>query len=365
MGLTDKLRELEEELRRTQKNKATEYHIGILKAKIANIKRQLASPKKSAKSDTGFAVRKSGDATVAIIGLPSVGKSSLLNALTNASSKTAPHYFTTTSCIPGTMEYAGSKIQLLDLPGILEGAHEGRGRGREVIGVARSADLILILLDIFKPNPEPIKNELEAMGIRLDKSPPKISIIKRTSGGLEISSTLRLTKLSPKTIIGILNEYKIHNAHITFREDADEDSLIDICVGNRCYIPSLIAINKVDLAPPDYLSSLQFDFIPISVEKNINIDLLKREIYKKLNLIRVYTRPRGSKADIQYPLMLPSGSTVADVCKRIQESRLEDLQFARIWGPSARFEGQMVGPSHTLQDGDILTLYFKKPQTSQ
>jgi len=75
---------------------------------------------------------KSGDARVALIGFPSVGKSTLLNRLTNTHSEAGAYEFTTLTCIPGKIEYNGANIQLLDLPGIIEGASAGKGRGRQV-----------------------------------------------------------------------------------------------------------------------------------------------------------------------------------------------------------------------------------------
>lgn len=80
----------------------------------------------------GFDVARSGDGRVAMIGFPSVGKSSLLNELTDTESMAAGYEFTTLTCIPGNVMYNDTKIQLLDLPGIIEGAAYGRGRGREV-----------------------------------------------------------------------------------------------------------------------------------------------------------------------------------------------------------------------------------------
>jgi small GTP-binding protein len=95
-------------------------------------------------------VARLGDARVALIGFPSVGKSTLQGSLTGTESEAAAYEFTTLTCIPGTMHYKGSKVQVLDLPGIIEGAAHGKGRGREVIACARNADAILIVLDAGK-----------------------------------------------------------------------------------------------------------------------------------------------------------------------------------------------------------------------
>lgn len=70
---------------------------------------------------------------------PSVGKSTLLSMTTETKSEAAAYEFTTLTCIPGRLEYNGSNIQLLDLPGIIEGAAHGKGRGRQVVAVARTA----------------------------------------------------------------------------------------------------------------------------------------------------------------------------------------------------------------------------------
>ena len=144
MGITDKIAEIEREIARTQKNKATEYHLGTLKAKLAKYRAELLEPtgKKGEKGE-GFEVLKSGDARVAMIGFPSVGKSTLLSSITKTESEQASYEFTTLTCIPGVIEYKNANIQLLDLPGIIEGAAQGKGRGRQVIAVARTADLVL------------------------------------------------------------------------------------------------------------------------------------------------------------------------------------------------------------------------------
>ena len=134
---------------RTQKNKATEGHLGLLKAKMAKLKRELIEGSKGSggAGGEGFDVQKTGDARVGLIGFPSVGKSTLLTKLTGQFSEAADYEFTTLTCIPGKLFINDAELQLLDLPGIIEGAASGRGRGRQVIAVGKSSDLILMILD--------------------------------------------------------------------------------------------------------------------------------------------------------------------------------------------------------------------------
>ena len=151
MGIPEKIKAIQDEIGRTQLNKATEHHIGLLKAKIAKLKREqeAVQTKKSSKKSDGFDVRRSGDATVVFIGLPSVGKSTLLNALTGSKSSVGAFQFTTVTVVPGILDYRGAKIQMLDLPGIIKGASSGKGLGKRILSVARSADIVLLVLDVF------------------------------------------------------------------------------------------------------------------------------------------------------------------------------------------------------------------------
>ena len=132
MGIAEKIKEIEAEYARTQKNKATEYHCGLLRAKLAKLRSQAAegAAKAGGGKGEGFDVMKHGQARIAMIGFPSVGKSSLLNKVTEQESEAAAYEFTTLTCIPGQLFVHGAELQLLDLPGIIEGAADGKGRGR-------------------------------------------------------------------------------------------------------------------------------------------------------------------------------------------------------------------------------------------
>jgi len=122
--IQNQIEEIEAEMARTQKNKATNAHLGLLKAKIAKLKRQLVDPPGGGgggKGD-GFDVNKTGDARIGLVGFPSVGKSTLLSVMTGTFSEIAAYEFTTLTCIPGIIRHQGAKLQMLDLPGIIEGA---------------------------------------------------------------------------------------------------------------------------------------------------------------------------------------------------------------------------------------------------
>lgn len=366
MGISEKIHELEEEIRKTQKNKATEYHIGLLKAKIAKLRRNFLENIKAGGSGDGgggyaFDVKKSGDATVAIIGFPSVGKSTLLGKITNAESKTAAYAFTTLTCIPGMLEYKGAKIQILDLPGILEGAKDGRGRGREVIAVARGTDLILLMLDARHPEHyNIIIEELSGMGIRMNQYAPDIVIKKSLRGGLVINHTVKLNKIDMRTISSILNEYGIHNGDIIIRSDIDADQLIDALEGNRVYVPAITVMNKIDLVSESELrKKFQFPYIAISAEKEENLECIVDAIYRALKFIRIYTKPRSEKADLKEPLIIRENTNIKKVCGMLHRNLIKNFKYALIWGKSVKHPGQRVGIEHVLQDGDVISIIKK------
>ncbi len=361
VSIPDRITELETELRTTKYNKATESHIGEIKAKIARFRREMMKPK-STGSGGGFDVRKSGDSSVVFIGFPSVGKSTLLNQLTNAQSEVAAYEFTTLTVIPGILNYKGARIQLLDVPGVIQGASQGRGRGREVLSVARNCDLLLLMLDVFqaKTQLDVILKELEQMGIRPNQSPPNVVITVKQRGGIILNSTVKLTKISEKTVEKVLNVYGIHNADVVLREDISDDQLVDVVVGNRRYVPALVTLNKCDLVDKRFVDEVKKNLgmpsVEISADTGLHLDELKEAIYSRLRFMRLYMKPRFGEADLKEPMILREGATVADVCDRIHRNAKGEFKHAFVWGKSAKFPGQKVGIDHVLMDGDVVNI---------
>jgi uncharacterized protein len=360
-SLEEHITEIEEEIRKTQYNKATQHHIGRLRAKIAVLKLEREARAKGKAGGLGYSVRKSGHATVGLVGYPSVGKSTLLTRLTGAESEAAAYDFTTVSIIPGMLRWGGASIQVLDMPGLVPGAAKGRGRGREVLSVVRSVDLILFLIDPEHTDFRALVNELEGAGVRVNSRPPRIVVTKADRGGLTISSTVKLTHLGGGLATDIAREFGFHNGLIVFREDATADQLIDVLAGNRVYKPAILAINKCDkLSPSDReaLAVRLLEFRPrfISAKERIAIPDLIEAMGDALQFIRIYVKPPGREPDMDEPVILRRGDKVNELMKRLPGELDVAFKAAQVWGKSARFPGQTVGRDHPLADEDIVTV---------
>ncbi len=363
---TDKIKELEDQIKKTKYNKKTQHAIGLYKAQIAKLKEKEESRRSGGGGgkDTNFEVRKTGDGTVILIGFPSAGKSTLLNVLTDADSEVGAYAFTTLTCIPGVMQHKHAKIQILDVPGIVKGAASGRGRGREVLAAMRSADVCLILLDATRPAEyEVIIKEIYDTHIRLNKRKPNVRITKTGKDGIKIGATVKLTKLDEVTIKTVFREFKINNAEIIIRENIDVDQLIDVIEDNKKYMPSITVINKADLVTDEELKKIMKKFkgdLAISAQQKKGTDKVKDAIFKKLDLMRLYLKEPSKPADMEVPLIAFRNSNIKQICAKLHKDFVAKFRFARVWGKSAKFDGQkMIRTNHVLKDNDILEIHLR------
>ena len=366
MGLEEEIEEIEQEIAETPYNKSTEAHIGRLKSKLAEKKEELEKRQSGSGGGPGYAVEKHGDATVALVGFPSVGKSTLLNALTNADSEVGEYEFTTLDVNPGMLQYQGANIQMLDVPGLIEGAASGRGGGQEVLSVVRTADLVVFVLSVFEIQQyERLSEELYKNKVRLDVDPPNVSVRKKHKDGITVNASVDLD-LDEETIKSVLREQGFVNADVTIGEQVDLDRLIDGVLDNREYLPSIVAVNKADLIEPDYKETVDAQLreyaidpeeaVFISAVDERGLDALKERIYQELGLIRIYMDKPGRGIDRDDPLMLFEGDTVGDACRKIGGRFDERFRFARVSGPSAKHDEQQVGRDHELADEDVLRI---------
>lgn len=360
--LERKIQELKEEYSKTKENKKTNYHIGLIRMKIAQAKRDLVIASKKIHRE-GFFIKKTGDATVALVGFPSAGKSSLINCIANTHNKTAQYAFTTTQIIPGTMSFRDSRVQVFDMPGLIEEAHLGKGGGRMVVAAAKSADLIVFVIDINQTQQfEKLMKELNALEININRKRPYIQIVDQITGGIKIE--VNKSGLSEEDIKEILMGLGRHNCIISIWGKVSDDELISIISGRAIYMKAIMALNKIDLnkdyekIAAELSKKYSIEVVPISATNKTNTEHLKERIYDNLGIITVYFKHRMEEEKM--PMVLAKGATVEDAAKKFHTHIIDELSCALVTGPSSKFPNQKVGISHVLAEGDVITFMKNK-----
>ena len=238
-----------------------------------------ARTRKKVVNRDSIAVRREGAAQIALVGPPNAGKSSLLQALSAIQIRTGDYAFTTTRPVAATTRLGGVLVQLVEIPGLIEGAADDRGGGRALLGVLRNADAILWCH-------------------ACDRQAEELAVIRAevAAAGIEL--------------------------------------------------PALVAATKCDEGPP--FTDPELRVLPVSVLDDESLDRLREELWALTGLVRIHLRDGGD------PVALEPPATVVDVADTIHHELGERCTGARIWGPSARFDGQHVGRQHELRDGDTV-----------
>jgi len=302
----DKIMALEEMLAIMPKHKGTDHLKADLRRKIARLTQE--SEKKSGAKRASMLIEKEGAAQVVVIGLPNAGKSQFVSSITNALPQVAEYPFTTQTATPGMMDFKNIKIQLIDTPPLAEQSVEWW-----LPHMIRRADGLLVVVNLGH---DPLA-QLE-------------------------------------TIIAQLQEMRIGIGDIMAREEEG------ITLSRK---KALIIGNKVDLGGGESYIALrnqygeQLPVVAISAKRGDGLEQLRYEIYKMLDIIRVYTKAPGKKPELDDPIVLKKGSTLADAAEAVHKDFRARLKYARIWG-SGKHDGVMAKRNHVLQDGDIIELHM-------
>ena len=141
---------------------------------------------------------------------------------------------------------------------------------------------------------------------------------------------------------------------------------MDTLAGNRVYTRSVVVINKVDLANEEDLKRAEamvpegWPILRVSAKTGEGIESMKDFIYDNLGFMSIYLKPQGQEADLEEPLIVKDDSRVREICVKLHRDFVRKFRYARVKGPSAKFDWQRVGLDHTLKDGDLLTIVTRR-----
>lgn len=309
--IEEKIHCLEEMLRVIPKHKGTDHLQGDLKKRLSKLHDQEKKETGKAHRGHSYKIRKEGAGQVALAGMPNTGKSSIVKILTNAEPEIAAYPFTTRVPQAAMMPYRDIKVQLIDMPPVSD-EHEEHW----VLDLLKAAEAVLLVADL---SADPL-------------------------GQLEFT----LKHMEDRRLL-------------TGRaEEIPEQERVPAAV----YRPMIVACNKVDdkAAQEDYevfrqLIEVDLPTFPVSAVTGRGMETLRDELFDMLNVIRVYSKSPGHKADLEEPYVLPAGSTVLDFAEAVHRELVEKFRYTRIWSEN-KYEGQMVNRDEPLSDGDVLELHL-------
>ena len=306
----EKIEALEEMMAIMPHHKGTDKLRAELRRRMAQHGEEAERRPSQARRSSQFLIKKEGAAgQVALVGLPNAGKSQLVAYLTDASPEVAIYPFTTKKPMPGMMKWQNIQIQLIDLPPV-----NNREAHPWMRALLRGADLLMLVVDL---GADPLA-QMEGILAELEM--------------------LRLRPVGDET----------ENQAILEQGLRPQKALV---VANKSDLPD--ASSKLELLRKQYA---RFPIVVVSAEALTGLEELKEEVFRSLEIVRVYTKTPGEKPDLEDPVVLKKGSTVTDVALTIHKDFAFKLKYAQLWG-SGKFDGQRVSRDHVVEDGDVLELH--------
>lgn len=303
---------LEEMIRLIPKHKGTDQMQADLKKKLSRLKKGGDPAAAKKKSFNPFSIERGGAGQVPLLGPPNGGKSSLLQTLTRAKSEVAPYPFTTQNPVPGMMAWEDVQVQIVDLPPVSDGQMPPG-----MLGLVKGADAVLCVIDLAADD-----------------------MLEQTE---QMFACLEAGKL------------KLHTHGEAAPDLPDEPgwrTLPGLLVGTRADLPAAGG-NAEALTE---LFDAGIPLLSVSTETGEGIEELRGKTYAMLDMMRVYGKAPGKEPDMSSPFVLPLQGTLEDFARLVHRDLAEKLKTARLWGRSAKFDGQVVPRGHVLADGDVVEL---------
>jgi hypothetical protein len=368
----EKIRALEEFISAVPKHKGVENLLLWAKRRLAELREELEEQKRKRKGGGGprIFVEKEGAAQVAVIGPPNTGKSLLVQRLTGARTRVADYPFSTTLPVPGMLPYKDIYFQLVDSPPLSREAPQFIPR---IAGLARNADAVIVVVSLDSDPVEQyefVRDILSEHGVFIEKPRGTVRIEKGGEHGVQVLGSGRILDGTIKDVERLLSRYRIYRARVYVEGEVSLDDIEMAILRSSVYRPTIVLANKADVPGAaeryrrlyNYLlerKSKSVWLIPVSARTGLNLDKIGELLFKRLNIIRVYTKKPNSEPS-KIPVVLPKGSTIRDLAEHIHSDMLEYFEYAKVWGPSAKYPGERVGLEHVLEDGDIVEIHSKR-----
>lgn len=303
----EKIEALEDMLSIMPHHKGTDKLRAELRTKIAKFQDEAQRrPVIGRKGSLLYYVKKEGAGQAILVGLPNAGKSQLVSAVTEASPDIADYPFTTQAPIPGMMRFENIQIQLVDVPAVTAPHIDSW-----LPNILRNADILLIVVDLTQDSVAQMNTIIE----RLEKF--RITLFNKA-----VDAVLRMVW---KRALIMGNKRDLEGAERGYRRLQSQYGEI-------------------------------FPLFCVSAKEKDGLERLGENIYKALEIVRVYTKAPGQKPDFTEPVVVKKGSTVDEVAESVHKDFRSQLKYAQVWG-SGKFDGQKVKREYVLQDGDIIELH--------
>jgi hypothetical protein len=369
-----KLQKYQEFLSEVPQHKGTMKLRGQVKKKMATIRKDLDDKKRKGTGKGGggpkLFIEKEGAAQIALLGMTNVGKSSLLAALTNAKVEVSPNPYTSREPVPSIMSYMDIRFQVVEAPAMMEGSADGKAWGMATLGSARNADGLILMVDLSRSpisQLDLILGELEKARVLVSKPKGRVDIDRKHAGvSLRIILVGKLIGCSMREVEALLRSYRINDAIVKISGEITLDEIEDAIFESTIYKPALILANKTDLKGSEAnLRRLEahvngkLPIVAVSCEKRRGLERLGEELFKTMEIIRIYTKEPGNKLPSSNPFTLKRGATLQDLAKSIHGEFVKEFAFARVWAKRLVFSPQKVGLSFILEDGDIVEIHTK------
>ncbi|NOR37978.1 MAG: TGS domain-containing protein [Candidatus Thorarchaeota archaeon] len=372
-SLEQRIIELQKLISLAPRHKGAERMRGDYRKKLAKLRAEVEKRKDQARTRKGSAgaeegvIRKEGAGQICLIGVTNCGKSSLINAVSNAEFDVGDYPFTTAIPTPAMLTLEDINIQLIELPGVFKGSHEA-GIGRQALGVARNTDCIALVIDLSRDvvtQMEVILEELNRARIRLNKEKTAVRVERVGLGGLMIYGVQNYQG-NEDELYEYLEARRVTNIIVRLQKPATFQQFVDAMDASVAYVRALVIATKGDASgSEERFEELQdkygerFDIVPVSAERGENLDGMSWALYEHLDILRVYTKIPGKKREMK-PIVLPEGSVVEDAAMKVhKELFVERFRTAIIIRENDKIKRRQVGLRYPLKDGDVLQLMHR------